>query len=92
MSLAVPKPPKTTKKSSSSGPKLTEFDLIEIGEKIEDAIEYGTTVTITTYRNKRFEKFTGVIKSGNPNTRMLTMDIGEIDDIKISVNIIVDVK
>ncbi len=41
----VPKPPKST--SGSQRPKLTESDYEEIGEKIGEALEFQTEVTIT---------------------------------------------
>ncbi len=89
--LSVPKPPKSTKKSVS-GPNLTEDDYIEIGERLSEALEYGSEVTITTYGSRNYEKFTGVIKAADVKTKMLTMDIGELDDIKISANTVIGVQ
>lgn len=84
--------PKKTKKESTQAPKLTEDDYIEIGEKLADAHEFETEVTITTFRNKEYENFTGAIRGMDPNTKMISFDVGELDYIKISANIIVGIK
>ncbi|MEK3890263.1 YolD-like family protein [Bacillus sp. FSL K6-3431] len=89
--LAIPKP-KKVKKESMQTPKLTEEDYIEIGERISEAYEFESPITITTFRNRKHEKFTGIITGMNAGTKMIDLDTGEIDRIKISVNIIVDVQ
>ncbi|GGE47437.1 hypothetical protein GCM10011391_27800 [Pullulanibacillus camelliae] len=89
---AVPKPTKTKKSNKTAGPQLTEDDLIEIGERLAEAYEYKTTITITTFFRKKYETFTGIIKGVNPETKMISFDVGELDPIKINANIIVDVK
>ncbi|KNE22497.1 YolD-like family protein [Virgibacillus pantothenticus] len=88
---SVPKPPKK-KKSSNSKPVLTEDKMIELSEKLADALEFKNEITITTYNRGRYEKFTGVIQSANPETKMITFDVGYFEHYKISANIIVDVK
>ncbi|MFU0790629.1 MAG: YolD-like family protein [Virgibacillus proomii] len=89
---AVPKPPKTKKRSASNRPNLTEDKMIELSEKLGEALEFKNEVTITTYRNGKYEKFTGVIQSANPETKMITFDVGNYQFHKISANIIVDVE
>jgi hypothetical protein len=49
-------------------------------------------ITITTYRNGKYEKFTGVIQGANPETKIITFDAGNYEYRKISTNIIVDVE
>lgn len=88
---AIPKPPKK-KKSSNSKPVLTEDKMIELSEKLGEALEFKNEVTITTYRNGKYEKFTGVIQSANPETKIITFDVGNYQYHKISANIIVDVE
>ncbi|QNK87726.1 YolD-like family protein [Sporosarcina sp. resist] len=86
---AIPKP-KDTKKSVA-GPKLTEYDFLEIGEKISDALEFKNEVEITTYQRKQHEKFVGIVKDADGQKGVLTMQIG-YEDIKINMNNIVSVK
>lgn len=86
----VPKPAKSKKKKSEGAPKLNEFEQLEIAEKLADALEFQEEITITTYRNKKYEKFTGIIRNADPNTKIITFDNGGLDHYKISANIIVD--
>ncbi|WP_121605378.1 YolD-like family protein [Virgibacillus sp. Bac332] len=89
---AVPKPPKGKKKSASNSPKMTEDKLLEISERLADALEFKNEVTITTYRKGKYEKFTGIIESANPETKMITFNVGNFEHHKISANIIVDIE
>ena len=66
--------------------------MMEINEKLAEAIEFETEIAITTYSSKKYEKFTGVIKSVNKETKMITFDTGALDYLKISANIIVGVE
>ncbi|MEK5038744.1 YolD-like family protein [Sporosarcina sp. FSL K6-3457] len=86
---AVPKPKKTYK--SSDAPKMTEEDFEEIGEKINEALEFKNEVEITTYHQKQFESAKGVITSADGQTGKLTMQVG-YDERKININSIVSVK
>lgn len=86
---AVPKPKKTYK--SSEAPKLTEEDFEEIGEKINEALEFGNEVEITTYHQKQFASARGVVTSADGQTGKLTMQAG-YEEIKININSIVSVK
>lgn len=88
---SVPKPPKR-KKSSSNKPNLTEDKMIELSEKLADALEFKNEVTITTYNRRKYEKFTGVIQSANPETKMINFQTNNFENHKISANIIVDVE
>ncbi len=90
MSTAIPKP--ASEKGKVKTPKLTEDDFLEIGERISEAIEYRSEITITVYRYGNYEKYTGIIKSANAQTKMLVFDDGGLDDLKISLNIIVAVE
>ncbi|MFU0788849.1 YolD-like family protein [Virgibacillus proomii] len=90
--IALPKPQKGKKKSSSNKSNLTEETMIEISEKLGEALEFKNEMTITTYNRGKYEKFTGVIQSANPETKMITFDIGNFQYHKISANIIVDVE
>jgi len=86
---AVPKPPKT--KTAAPGPKLTEEDFIEIGERIAEAMEYSNEVEITIYHRKQSEEFAGVITSANSQTGTLSLRVNNTD-ITIHVNSIVGIK
>lgn len=88
---AIPKPAKS-KKQSTQAPKLTEFEQMEIAEKLADALEFETEITITIYNRKKYERFTGVIRKADHNTKMITFDTGEFEHHKISANIIVGVE
>ena len=87
---AVPKPPKT--KNSASAPKLAEHDYIEIGEKIGEAMEFGTEVEITIFHEKKHESFKGVIKSADSQVGQLTLYTDTFNNIKINMMSIVGVK
>lgn len=86
---AVPKPKKSTK--SSDAPKLTEEDFIEIGERINEALEFKNEVEITTYHQKQFETARGVVTNADSQTGKLTMQVG-YEERKININSIVSVK
>lgn len=86
---AVPKPKKSTK--SSDAPKLTEEDFIEIGEKINEALEFKNEVEITTYHSKQYETARGVVTSADSQTGKLTMQVA-YEEIKININSIVSIK
>lgn len=84
----VPKPPKT---KVVSGPKLTEEDFIEIGERIGEALEYKNEVEISIYHNKQHENIIGVITSADSQTGKLSLKV-ERDDVIININSIVGIK
>jgi hypothetical protein len=87
---AIPKP-KTSKSGGIQGPKLTETDYLEIGEKIGESIEFGVAVEITIFANKRYESFTGIVKGVEDQRGVLSMYVG-YENIKINMNNIVSVK
>ena len=86
---AIPKPKKTYK--STDAPKLTEEDFEEIGEKINEALEFKNEVEITTYHQKQFESARGVVTSADGQTGKLTMQVG-FEEVKININSIVGIK
>ena len=86
---AIPKPKKTNK--SDAGAQLTEYDFIEIGEKIAEALEFGNEIEITTYHLKQYESARGNITSADGQQGKLTLRV-EHEDIRISINSIVSVK
>ena len=86
---AIPKPKKTT--NSVAGAQLTEYDFIEIGEKIAEALEFGSEVEITTYHLKQYDSAKGIITSADSQKGKLTLRVG-FEDITISINAIVSVK
>lgn len=86
---AIPKPKKTNK--SDAGAQLTEYDFIEIGEKIAEALEFGNEVEITTYHLKQYESAKGIITSADSQKGKLTLRVG-FEDVTISINAIVGVK
>ncbi len=51
---AIPKP-KVSKSGGIQGPKLTETDYIETGEKIGESIEFSVEVEVTIFAHKRYE-------------------------------------
>ncbi|GAA0429364.1 hypothetical protein GCM10008934_18730 [Virgibacillus salarius] len=65
---------------------------MEISERLADALDFRNEVTITTYRKGKYEKFTGIIQSANPETKMITFSVGNFEHHKISANIIVGVE
>ena len=85
---AIPKPKKTDK--SLAGAQLTEYDFIEIGEKIAEALEFGNEVEITTYHLKQYESAKGIITSADSQKGKLTLRVG-FEDVTISINVIVSV-
>ena len=87
---AVPKPPKT--ECEVQDPALTEFDYMEIGERIGEALEQGTEVDITIFYEKKYEIFTGIIKSADANTSVLSLDMGSKGSVKINIMSIVGVQ
>ena len=86
---AIPKPKKTNK--SVAVAQLTEYDFIEIGEKIAEALEFGKEVEITTYHLKQYESAKGIITSADSQKGKLTLRVG-FEDVTISINAIVGVK
>lgn len=56
--IAIRKPPKS---KVVAGPKLTENDFLEIGERIGESKEFGVEVEITIYAEKRYESVTEVV-------------------------------
>lgn len=86
---AIPKP--KVMNNSGAGPKLTEYDFEEIGDKIAEALEFGSEVEITTYHLKQYESARGIIISADGQNGKLTLQVGS-EDITISINAIVSVK
>ena len=68
---------------------MTEFDYIEIGERIGEALEQGTEVEITIFFEKKYEIFTGIIRSADANASVLSLDMGSVN---INIMSIVGVK
>lgn len=58
--VALPKPPKS--KAAAVGPKLIGTDVLEIGGRIGESIEFAVEVGIMIFAHKRYESFTGVVK------------------------------
>ena len=85
---AIPKPPKS---KVVVGPKLTETDFLEIGEKLGESKEFGVEVEITIYAQKRYESVTGVVKVIEGQQGKLTLQVG-YDNVKINMNNIASVK
>ena len=87
---AVPKPPKSN--SGTQKPKLTEFDYEAIGEKIGEALEFQTEVTITIYFEEKLESVTGIIKSADSQIGQLTLESNPFNSVKINIMSIVSVE
>lgn len=87
---AVPKPPKSENKAQR--PKLTEHEYEEIGEKIGEALEFGTEVTITLFYDQKFESISGVIKSADAQTGKLTLYTNEVNNVIINIMSIVGIE
>ncbi len=85
---AIPKPKKTNNNVAVA--QLTEYDFIEIGEKIEEALEFGNEVEITTYHLKQYESARGIVTGADGQKGKLTLRVG-FEDINISINAIVSV-
>ncbi|MEK3935903.1 YolD-like family protein [Sporosarcina sp. FSL W7-1349] len=86
---AIPKPPKS-KKTSVAAPQLTEYDYTEIGERINESLEFGAEVEIQIYHQKRYETFRGVVTSADAQSGYLKLRVG-YDTLKININAIVGV-
>lgn len=87
---AVPKPPKTKKKNASR-PQISEDKYLEISDRLAESYNYEQEITLTVYRNRMHEKYTGVIRGVNASTRKIAFDaVGELDQLKIDASIIVD--
>lgn len=87
---AVPKPPKSD--NGPQRPTLTEFEYEEIGEKIGEALEFGTEVTITLFYEQKFESISGVIKSADSQTGRLTLFTDAVNSVRINMKSIVSVE
>ena len=87
---AVPKPPKS--ENGAQRPILTEQDFEEIGEKIGEALEFGTEVTITLFYHEKFETISGVIKSADSQIGKLTLYTDEVNSVIINIMSIVGVE
>ena len=85
---AIPKP-KASK--AAAGPKLTETNYLEIGERIGESKEFAVDVEIMIYAQKRYESVIGVVKEVDGEQGKLTMQVG-YDNVKINMNNIVSVK
>ncbi|KAA0941634.1 YolD-like family protein [Sporosarcina sp. ANT_H38] len=85
---AIPKPPKS---KVVAGPKLTETDFLEIGERIGESKEFNVEVVVTIYAQKRYESVTGIVTEIDGQQGKLTMQVG-YESIKINMNNIVSVK
>lgn len=86
----IPKP-KTSRSGAIQGPKLTETDYLEIGEKTGESIESGVEAEVTIFAHKRYESFRGVINNVEGQQGVLSMYVG-YESIKINMNNIVSVK
>ena len=87
---AFPKPPKT--ENEVQDPELTEFDYIEIGEKIGEALESANEVEITIFFEKKYESFTGIIRSADAHASVLSLDMASAGSVNINIMSIVSVK
>ncbi len=87
---AIPKP-NTSKSGGAIGPKLTETDYLEIGERIGESIEFGVEVEVTIFAHKRYDSFVGVVEEVDGQKGVLSMYVGD-ENIKINMNNIVSVK
>lgn len=87
---AIPKP-KVSKSGGVLGPKLTETDYLEIGERIGESKEFGVEVEITTFAQKRYKSVTGVVKDIEDQRGVLSLLVG-YENVKINMNNIVGVK
>jgi len=85
---AIPKPPKS---KVVAGPKLTETDFLEIGERIGESKEFGVEVEITIYAQKRYESVTGIVKEVEGQQGKLYLQVG-YENIRINMNNIVSAK
>lgn len=88
--MRVQKPP-TSKKSGPAAPKLQEYEYIEIGERIREAIDFNSEVEVTIYHNKQHEKFVGVITSADSQTGKLKMRVN-YNEVTIRIDSIIGVK
>ncbi|MFJ7935994.1 YolD-like family protein [Sporosarcina sp. NPDC096371] len=86
---AIPKPKKVNR--SVPGPQLTEYDYQEIGEKIEDALEFKNEVEISIFHRKRHESFRGVVVKADSQTGTLSL-YANFETTKININSIVGIK
>ncbi|MEK5038560.1 YolD-like family protein [Sporosarcina sp. FSL K6-3457] len=86
---AVPKPKKANK--NVVVPQLTESDFIEIGEKIGEALEFGSEIEVTTYHRKQYESARGVVTDVDGQLGKLTLRV-DFEDVKININAVVSVK
>ena len=84
---AIPKPPKS---KVVVGPKLTETDFLEIGERIGESKEFGVEVVVTIYAQKRYESVTGIVKEVEGQQGKLSLQVGN-ENIKINMNNIASV-
>lgn len=87
---AVPKPPKSD--NGPQRPNLTEFEYEEIGEKIGEALEFRTEVTVTLFYDQKFESISGVIQSADAQIGKLTLDIDEVNSVTINIMSIVGIE
>ncbi|MBO0588176.1 MULTISPECIES: YolD-like family protein [unclassified Sporosarcina] len=85
----IPKP--KASKVTVVGPKLTETNYLENGERIGESKEFGVEVEITMFAQKRYESFTGVVIEIEDQRGILSLQVG-YDNIKINMNNIVSVK
>ncbi|AMQ06556.1 YolD-like family protein [Sporosarcina psychrophila] len=83
---AIPKPPKS---KVVAGPKLTETDFLEIGERIGESKEFNIEVTI--YAQKRYESVTGIVTEVDGQQGKLSFQMG-FENVRINMNNIVSVK
>jgi len=88
----IPKKKKTKSKViEETGPKLTEYDYIEISEKIGESLEFQSEVSITTFQQKRYETYVGVVKGADTQTGMLTLHTDSEGNMKIKIDAIASV-
>jgi hypothetical protein len=85
---AIPKPPKS---KVVAGPKLTETDFLEIGERIGESKEFNIEVEVTIYAQKRYESVTGIVTEVDGQQGKLSFQMG-FENVRINMNNIVSVK
>lgn len=85
---SIPKPPKS---KVVAGPKLTETDFLEIGERIGESKEFNIEVEVTIYAQKRYESVTGIVTEVDGQQGKLSFQMG-FENVRINMNNIVSVK
>lgn len=70
-------------------PVLDEQKLEELQEKISEAIEFGSSLVVSFYKNRRFESVTGKIKAIDQISSILQLNTA-YGDVKIPFQSIIE--